>query len=269
MVWDARNPLVSFIVLVVLMWLGPLTACSNAVDATRDESQLQQFFVNAERREPASEESAAIVRLRGCTGFFVRNTKNQVLMMTARHCLGSKAADAADVWCASGVAVADTNSGALGTCKRVVAAEAGYDLTMFEMDFGNEFQPAATLRLAKTAPAIETQLVMIGYPSDKFRESQLTLTENCWVTGDVGESPYTDLLDPAGHHNCTTYGGNSGGPMIIRGTDIVIGEPFTYFKNSYTEYRADAKHQASYASTVAFVERHTDELKEAGVVLAE
>lgn len=271
MVWDARNPLVSFIGLLLLMWFGPLfSGCDHQSGEDDHSSDLKHFFENSTRRDPSADEANAIVRLKGCTGFFVANDQDRLFVMTARHCFGRPYEEAPQRWCDSDLGtVTDANSGAVGKCHRVVAATEKYDLTLLEFKFAEDFRPAATLRLASFVPALETQLHMVGYPADKFRESKLTLTENCWIVDKSANSPHQDLVDLSGRHNCTTYGGNSGGPMIKVGTDIAVGEPFTYRPRNYKEYEADKVEDSAFIALMAgFVERHGKELSAAGVVIA-
>ncbi len=269
MVWDLSNPRVYGLVLTVLLVIGALAGCGEHPLASTDPNRLQHFFANANRRDPTFQESMGIVRLKGCSGFYVANTSNRVLVMTARHCLGMQPTAVED-WCAARGSVRDTNTDTIGTCAKVIAASVSYDLILLEMQFLDAFRPMATLRLAEFVPPAKTQLYMIGYPSDKFRQSQLTLTTNCWVTTSGLEmSPHSDLADPAGRHNCTTYGGNSGGPMIARNTDIVIGLPFTYRRGDFMHYRAeDLRNSAYFAAMSEFVSRHEHELRDAGVVTA-
>ena len=41
-------------------------------------------------------------------------------------------------------------------------------------------------------------------------------------------------------HNCSTWGGNSGGPMLKAGTNIVFGLPSTYRTSSDSAHASDS-----------------------------
>lgn len=108
------------------------------------------------------------------------------------------------------------------------------------------------------------------------RHGRLTTTENCWTLGGTVKSPHNNILDVSQYHNCTTYGGNSGGPMYIEGTRVVIGLPFTYIPD-YWEGKANPnaydrrsptnlETAAHLALTADFVSVHRTELLTAGIV---
>jgi len=126
-------------------------------------------------------------------------------------------------------------------------------------------------------PPARTRLVMVGYPADDdpstARRRMLTVTENCWTAGGAVVSPYFNSKEYPGsndwsqHHNCTTYGGNSGGPMYSEGTRLVVGLPFTYIRDVYTRTDDDDA-TAALALMADFVSVHAIELKAAGIAIA-
>jgi hypothetical protein len=117
---------------------------------------------------------------------------------------------------------------------------------------------------------------MIGYPADEdpqtARRGKLTTTENCWVLKSSVPSLYDDphLADHSSLHNCTTYGGNSGGPMYIEGSLDAIGLPFTYAPDDYTRRDPnDLSTAADLAQMADFVGTFRSQLTEAGVVISD
>jgi hypothetical protein len=244
---------------------GLAAACGQQQPA--DSSDLQQFFEQSTRRDPDAFEAAHVVNLNGCAAFFVENTAGKTILGTARHCVSYSITS----WCSNGGTIRD-NNGRTGRCTRVVAADTGHDIALFEASL--PYTPTAEqgLRLAAYQPPVNTRLQMIGYPADQYRHAALTLTENCWVLQTTTRSPHADsnLQDRSSLHNCTTYGGNSGGPMIREGDDVVIGLPFTYQPNDYHLRSAtDLRTAAHLAQMADYVETHRTELENEGIVVAD
>lgn len=228
--------------------------------------QPYAFFKNSTRREPKPEEQSLVVKLgSGCTGFFVRNDQRRTLLMTARHCVNMSITN----WCSSDGKVTDTN-GEVGKCTKIIAADTSHDIALFEAAFSYTPTDAQSLVLGTFAPDVGQRLVMIGYPVDKFRLKKLTTSEDCWITEKHVASPHgATMNDASAKHNCTTYGGNSGGPMIAEGTDIAVGLPFTYYPNHYFEYEEDdVANHAKMAQMADFASVHSTELTSAGVETA-
>ena len=190
-------------------------------------SSSADIFDNATRRDPTPAETARVGRIQEtCTLFFLENTANTVYAVTARHCFASHNIS---TWCEiDGVfSTADAPGSGNGQCLRVVATDATHDIAVFEAQV-TESVTGPLFRLASYTPAANTNLGITGYPSDPERNGLLTTTTGCWVLGDPGPSPFPDdarMSDKAVHHNCSVWGGNSGGPVWVDGTRDVIGLP--------------------------------------------
>ena len=230
-------------------------------------SEPDQFFANAKRREASNAEGKLVLRVPGCTAFFIENTKNLAIVASARHCYEFSAT----TFCETGGGF-QTNDGEVGRCLNVLAGDAEHDLVMFRAEFPFVPGPEHTLRASSFRPEVGTRLKMIGYPGDPERRGRLTVTDQCWILQRDAMSPYSTerILDGSARHNCSTYGGNSGGPMILEGSRIVLGLPFTYIPNDFTQNPPDRVESAAFMARMAdFIERHRGVLLDAGVVLAQ
>lgn len=255
--------------------IAALTGC--AADAPRPEQEggrgSNQFFENAQRRDATAAEASRVGQLTTsqCASFFLENTANKTFVATARHCVDF----AITAWCANDGALVD-NSGHAGKCTRVVAADTSHDIAVFEAALAHPTKGDATLRLAAYVPPLNTKLIMTGYPADEdpltARRGKLTTTANCWILSGAVTTPYpneTTSLDVSARHNCSTYGGNSGGPMYLEGTREAIGLPFTYLPDDYNRYSSTDVSSAAYLALMAgFVSNHAAELAAAGIVIS-
>lgn len=221
------------------------------------------FFQNSTRREATAVEADHVVHAAGCTAYYVQNTAGKVYLGSARHCFGMSAGN----WCSRGGIFKD-EEGNTGRCKRVVAADLKHDIVFLEADFKKA--PKEAFRLAAYEPPVKSRLKMIGYPCDQYRKCKLTVTENCWVLKTGVPSPHSTMFDTSALHNCSTWGGNSGGPMVIEGQDAVVGLPFTYSPGNYTVRKSDEQSTAAHLAEMAdFVKVHRAELEKAGIVIAD
>jgi hypothetical protein len=155
-----------------------------------------------------------------------------------------------------------------------VAADRDHDIAVFEANLSYVPSQSRSFRLAAYEPPIGTRLKMIGYPADDdpetARHGELTTTENCWILSDGLPSPYDDLRDRSSLHNCSTYGGNSGGPMYVEGELDAVGLPFTYVPDDYHRRDPWDPETAAYMAQMAdFVATHRGELEDAGVLISE
>ncbi len=243
-----------------------MVACGRE-EFSEKKSDTQQFFENATRRDPSDTElkRTGYVTEIGCTTFFVENTQNRTILISARHCFNYAITN----WCQTNGAIED-NFGVRGKCKNVLAADFKYDIAMYEAEF--PYTPASenTFKLAAFSPKEKTRLQMTGFPADTQRQKKITTTENCWVLDDDTSSPYNDTVDRSARHNCTTWGGNSGGPMYLENTNIAIGLPYTYRPGDYTNYpQDDLKTSAWLAKMSDFVDRNKKKLEDVGVVIVD
>jgi len=217
-----------------LLSLLILAACGEGQQVNKLEVTAgANFFENSRRVDATTAQKRGLARLRGCTGFFLKNAQDKNLVATARHCFNYDAPQ----WCATGIAK-DEASGVDLRCKSVAAGDGRHDLVVLEFedaprDRTLDFE-LATFPLTKNL-----RLEMLGFPGDLYNGARaLKLTQNCWVIEPKTRNIYDDpnvVDDRTFTHNCSTYGGNSGGPMFIEGTRIAIGIPDTYAPNDFSQ----------------------------------
>ena len=262
---------------IIIIALGAGGCASAAEPIQEKEEHLgatseRMFFDNAVRRDATALEASRVAYVTnvGCTAFFVENTQSKTYVMSARHCFDH----AITAWCTNDGAITDT-SGVTGHCVRIVAADVNHDVALFEADLAHASTGTSTLRLAAYAASVSTPLVMIGYPYDfdpaTARKGALTTTDQCWVLSTSVPSPYGDAhsRDWSAMHNCSTYGGNSGGPIYGASGRDAVGLPFTYVPNDYSRRSATSLSSAAYMALVAdFVAVHRPALEAAGVVIS-
>ncbi len=148
------------------------------------------------------------------------------------------------------------------------------------------------LKLAGFTVPLYARFKMIGFPGDPERNGELTVTENCWETTGTGRywstgqaiavlggnvsngSPdpevraFQNMLQRTLRwNNCSAYGGNSGGPIILEGSDIAIGLPGAFQPNVLTVH----PHNVSnfYETTYGFVRRNRAALETAGITIVD
>lgn len=154
------------------------------------------------------------------------------------------------------------------------------------------------LRLADYVPAEYDHLKMYGYPGDEERRGRATTSENCWVLPADAPSVWDGLdhenlerrferyierarnapTDPVVaryreslrqnrlKYNCSVYGGNSGGPIVLEGTRDVVGLPVTYYPELYTKISEENGHELE--DLKSFVDHHRSKLESFGIVLS-
>ncbi len=241
-------------------------------DGSQPSGVQSMFFENSVRRDATASEASRVANVGGCTAFFLENTAGKVYLASARHCFQFAITN----WCTTNGQVTD-NSGNKGKCTKVVAADTSRDIAVFEADIKHASSGDSTLRLSAYVPSMNSALTMVGYPADNDpatgRNGKLTTTEKCWVLSGSVQSPYANqdknTLDLSAMHNCTTYGGNSGGPMYREGTRDAVGLPFTYVPDDYKRRSPTDTSTAAYmALTSDFVSAHQTELTAAGIVIA-
>lgn len=232
-------------------------------------SSTKNLFQNSLRRDAFPAEASHVVSLdTGCTGFFIENTSGKVLVGTATHCMHYKMDD----WCQAGKF--KDNDGHTGQCDKIEVTDPESDLVIFSAKDFDAQAITKPLRLAAYQAQSHDSLIMIGYPGDENKRGRLTVTEHCWVLQNHLPSPYPaempQLHDVTFTHNCSTYGGNSGGPMILRGTYDVVGEPYTYIPNNLVLFPDDGQYFAASAADMSqFVARHHDDLLRLGVAISQ
>ncbi len=207
-----------------------LVSCHGAKQSTSEEKFLSE---NGLRRNATLSESKNILRVEtGCTAFFIKNSGSLPLVGSARHCF--EAEGGLEQWCAAGGAVYDYQN-RKATCSEVIASDSDVDVAIFKLKY--DFPVESSYSLATYVPAVGTPMQLIGFPGDEFRKAEATVSENCKIT------PYTylyssfvsNIQDLSIPHNCSTWGGNSGGPFIVAGTNDVVGLPGSYSPNYHSQ----------------------------------
>ncbi len=195
--------------------------------------QIEMFSANSRRATVAKTDAKALsfVKIGGCTGFFVKTTDtNKSFVSSSRHCFKYDA----PTWCKTGSARIHATGEEI-KCLGIAAGTQTHDTILLEFqniprDRSGDF--AYTNKMA----AKGTRLEMIGYPKDGFLTDRtvdtLITTHNCKIVAIKATNLYTNIPevidDKVFRHDCSTYGGNSGGPMMIEGTRTIIGIPDQY-----------------------------------------
>lgn len=270
------------------------------------------FTRNSIRRDPkADDEKNAVIQVTtnigSCVGFFVANKENKPYVATGRHCADYLMTD----WCKSTQAkddgnysigypyVSDDSKSRIkgGHCNRVVAGTVKDDIVIIEVSEppSDVKDKMRFLRLAGFCPEVGDTLKMIGKPGDNERDGKLTVTEKCWDNTGGGIYAGTRILNTRvitesevqnkknkkmarlldkkyRYNNCSTYAGNSGGPIFLEGTNQVVGMPEGYVPEKWNA--KDHKYYSSensmpYETTCGFVARreNREALKKAGILI--
>ncbi len=240
-------------------------------------SNPQMIFQDSPRRDATGDEQWQVVRLEmGCTAFLIKNSKSDLLAITARHCMSYQINE----WCdgnghAGKGVLQNADQKLIGVCKEVLAASSNRDFAMFRFAWATT--PEATeaesklrpLRLALFTSKKFTRLKMIGFPADMTRQGKLSVTENCWTLDEVKLSREATWgqknRDLAQSHNCSTWGGNSGGPMLIDGTDIVVSLPDAYTPDNPVPLPPSTLEKSFMIQTGDFLRQNLSQMKQYGV----
>lgn len=248
------------------------------------------FFVNSKRRDPNEKDkmTSAMVMIEtfggNCTGFFVKNKNNRLLIVTARHCGEYQFTKR----CKSGSIWLTTEAGHFkGKCLNTLIDNSDYDVALFEAQFKKpEDEVRAKISFAQMSAKIypkDTRLQLYGYPTD--RRTDATVSENCWINNGKNIYDYFSRFELEAHneernsyhpdrdkvlnkallmpYNCDVYGGNSGGPVTVENTDVVIGMPAGYYKKIFRKVPAEAS--SYFYSLKTFIDGNLTDLNAAEV----
>jgi len=211
-------------------------SCKFAPKEAKDSSEIKFLNENSRRRLATADETSNIYRLKTyggntCTAFAVQNAEKKPIIFTARHCMNYTSND----WCKSVGEILSADGSTKFSCKEIIFDPQDSDFAAMLVD--KPLQSEGLL-LADFDPAPGRRLQLIGFPSDWYAKSLggAIITENCWLS----QSPRQPVnvavpMKPtplALSHNCATYGGNSGGPMLIESTNVVVGLPASYWKSA-------------------------------------
>lgn len=258
------------------------------------------MFENSTRRDATLEELKPIVYFNsGCAGFFVKNKNNKPYIMTARHCYEF----AFEHYCSNDQVLlysfADSSKVKYGKCKTPIIHSYTDDAVIFEAEFEDDFKvpTESAYRLASKNPPACSKLQLVGFPGDSQRQRLPTVSENCWSQSEHS-TPVQDVPQEAetqqkeqesleeywdahpqmlqamyqlsisqGLHNCSVYGGNSGGPLKIEGQQIAVGLPFQYLAVENVTHPASSG--TVYEAFSGFVQKHKALIEHYGIETVE
>jgi V8-like Glu-specific endopeptidase len=227
-------------------------------------SHARMIFENVERTDATDEEKATVLMHQGgCTGFWPANKTDRLLAATAKHCLAGKTPKEA---CDAKMEFY-SNYGDTFICKKVLVEHKKNDTFIVEVEQKHKWLSYSfkkrTLLLTKVFPFFGIPLTMVGYPGDL--KGKLTTTKDCHITGWY-RSVLSRAYDVAVEHNCSTWGGNSGGPIFLEGTNRVVGVPGAYMAGQKTAYKKyDGSNQTFYEDIGLFIENNRKVLEAEGI----
>lgn len=115
------------------------------------------------------------------------------------------------------------------------------------------------LELSYDPPTLKEDIYVVGYPACRENEELRTTFFNGvsgvkqFAPGAFFRTPFSDYIYM---HDCTTWGGNSGSPLIDFTSGKVLGIHYAGTSEEYTEFRAN------YAVSVVFLRELLDEIGE-------
>lgn len=241
----------------------------------------------------------------GCSAFFLKNTQGKIYVGTARHCYSHKEEQACNNDEIRILPSGTLKNFFLGTCKRLVAGSIKDDFFIMEVNILDSTGAPASqeltsqiqkyyvpLVLTSYAPPAYFPLKMLGYPSDDVRKSRPTVSENCYVQPDNTKTAIQAVpedqrdprylkwlnekrpLDPETKSleirhramNCSVYGGNSGGPIIIENSYDLLGLPSSYAPGLYN--KIPESYSVAFEEIKSFVDRNLSQIQDNGLVIS-
>lgn len=222
--------------LCAILFLTSISACKFNSDQNNGASDFKYLNENSRRRLATPEEVTNIYRLKTfggntCTAFAVQNADKKPIIFTARHCMNYKPSE----WCKEVAEISSADGREIYKCQEIIFNPLDSDFAAMLLD---KPLPSEGFQVANFDPAAGQRLQTIGFPSDWYAKSLQgpVVTENCWLA--QGSRRPIDVVVPmkpipmALPHTCATYGGNSGGPMILENSNIVVGLPASFWKSA-------------------------------------
>ncbi len=251
------------------------------------------FTENSHRRLPNREEQKKFAAVdRSCSGFFIKNQNDELLFATASHCKKYDFTNAClrrpgvsiDMTEGFGEGVIFSH---IGNCEKVLIEDRDADFVVMKIraDYPDALKKwVHFLTLSKKVPPAGTKLVELGFPGDPKANGAPTVTDNCWIIDAKGptwprfsawgssdvEKQTIVVFNTVAHEyeNCSVYGGNSGGPILIEGTDMVIGMPVNYHEGDF-ELRPAGSEINFLNSASTFINRNRAACDKLGIVIDE
>ncbi len=275
-----------------------LLGCLLLITMLATNSSHAYFSINSVREYPGPEYASSIAKIyinrsdnkHGiCTGFFIDNLNKKPFLVTARHCVEYEMTSA----CKNNSFTVITEIGKFkGTCEKIIAGSIFDDIIIILIDFADNKQKAlkdiSFLSLSSVKPQIYTRFNALGYPVDIYNKDKLLrLVKNCWqvdkvvTKGDISLNVLNALNHASAetieqtkklrkkqlYHNCSIFGGMSGGPLIIEGTREVVGIPDGYFSSGGIPYFFSYDVGTTYELFSNFIQRNIKSLKKNDVTI--
>jgi hypothetical protein len=217
--------------LLILSLLLP-EACGKNSNSLKNNKIIsgKMFFKNTQRItiDAKNDNSKGIAQVNRCTGFFIKNDNDKNYIVSASHCTNYNP----KLWCKTGF-VTDYYNGKKLQCLGVVVGDNSHDLVVYEFE-ASERDHSRDFIFADFVLKKNMALTMYGFPVDNFNPNiDLKISQNCWVRSPASSNIYghfypAKIKDKNFTHNCSTYAGNSGGPIALEGSNIVVGLPDAY-----------------------------------------
>jgi hypothetical protein len=262
---------------------------------------------NTRPRPLTYEEEQRLVGVNGgCSGFLVDNEDKRLFVATARHCVKYQITEWCSKHVPNTFRLFIGGWSVSGSCGKVIAGSASDDLVIVEVELEGGLagadqkvrSKAVFSRLIEFNPKLYTRFQMFGFPANilgsekSLVSGSATASESCWestgasrdfvsgqltspsignpemTSADPVDSKYLALLNhEVRWHNCSTWGGNSGGPIYIEGTNQVAGIPGSYITSSTVSHPYHYNQANFYETTSGFVKRYRAQLMLAKIIV--
>lgn len=201
----------------------------------------------------------------GCSAFFVKTSKNTNYLISAYHCLLEQKLESCEQQ-----EIFDFKYVIKRECLGYLVKSKDNDIVVMEVS-GPLRPQSDNLTLAKFSPRPLTRLKVIGLPLDPYSQETISTSENCWLLSDkkvIAPQKSKGFFNSGLYYNCSVYKGNSGGPVLIEGSSLVVGLPLSYHESDYLNNKASDK--KSYFSLMSeFVDRYYADLRYAQIEMSD